>query len=183
MGKSKAEQRREAIERLRNLQYVSINELTERDDEIAYAISDGEREVGTLKEIAYKLIYLLTDDEPDERYIELPVDSDGEVIHIGDEMERGTKRGRVIALMLSNYPQKWGGGLHWGVQLEGEQAPTALDSLFHHYHKPTVEDVLVEFAKKMHDASFVYDHTDDTQQRIVEEYAAKLQMREGQDEA
>lgn len=119
--------------------------------------------------------------ELDERYQLLPVDADGEVIHIGDKMERGTNRGRVIALMLSNYPQKWGGGLHWGVQLEGEQAPTALDNLFHHYYGPTVEDVLVEFAKKMHDASFVYDRVEDTQQRIVKEYAAKLQMREDSD--
>ena len=79
-------------------------------------------------------------------YVKLPVDADGEVIHVGDMMERGKARGHVIALMLSKYPKKWGGELHWGVQLEGEQAPTALDAFFKHYHELTVEDVLREFA-------------------------------------
>ena len=80
----------------------------------------------------------------------LPVDADGEIIHVGDMMEYGKARGHVIALMLSNYPKKWGGGLHWGIQLEGEQAPTALDLMFHHHHAPTVEDVLREFANEVY---------------------------------
>lgn len=85
-------------------------------------------------------------DRADREMVELPKDADGEYIHIGDMMERGNTRGHVIALMLSKYPKKWGGELHWGVQLEGEQAPTALDAFFHHHHEPTVEDVLREFA-------------------------------------
>lgn len=170
MEKSKTKQRQEAIERLRK--YLSY---TGDYRDAAHAMIGDEYFELTGEECIERIIGLLTDDEPDERYIELPVDSDGEVIHIGDKMERLAKRGRVVALMLSNYPQKWGGGLHWGVQLEGEQAPTALDSLLHHCHKPTVEDVLREFGDEVRRCC----DTEDT----IAEYAKKLQMREEQDEA
>ena len=79
-------------------------------------------------------------------WVRLPLDADGVPIRVGDVMEHGKAHGHVIALMLSNYPKKWGGALHWGIQLEGEKAPTALDAFYHHYHAPTVEDVLREFA-------------------------------------
>ena len=103
-------------------------------------------------------------------WVRLPVDADGEVIHIGDEMEYGRARGRVIALMLSNYPKKWGGWLHWGIQLEGEHAPTALDGFFRHYHVPTVEDVLREFADEVQRCCDTAD--------TIAEYAAKLWLAE-----
>ena len=103
-------------------------------------------------------------------WVELPKDADGEYIRIGDMMERGKSRGHVIALMLSEYPKKWGGGLHWGVQLEGEQAPTALDAFFYHYHAPTVEDVLGEFV-----ARWMETHPDDIP-ALKAEYAAKLRL-------
>lgn len=113
----------------------------------------------------------------------LPVDTDGEVIHVGDAMERRDAHGRVIALMLSKYPKKWGGALHWGIQLEGEQAPTAIDGFFRHYHKPTVENVLREFtdailewAGKSGTVAEVGTWSD-----VAAEYAAKLQLR-GEDE-
>lgn len=106
----------------------------------------------------------------------MPVDANGEIIHIGDDMERGKARGHVIALMLSNYPKKWGGGLHWSIQLEGEQAPTALDLMFHHYHEPTVEDVLREFANLFApEATTLSDQDFD---ETIAEYAQKLQLRE-----
>ena len=115
----------------------------------------------------------------------LPVDADGEIIHVGDMMERGEARGHVIALMLSNYPKKWGGGLHWGVQLEGEQAPTALDLTFHHHHAPTVEDVLREFSEKMNENLGMYtgeaidaDEWRSADAKTIAEYAAKLRLRE-----
>ena len=113
-------------------------------------------------------------------WICLPKDADGEVIHIGDMMERGKARGHVIALMLSEYPEKWGGELHWGVQLEGEQAPTALDLTFHHYHEPTVEDVLREFAEKVIDSQIPSVHP--TYEEAIEEYAAKLRLGDGKEQ-
>ena len=170
MGKSKAEQRREAIERLIKLQSVDINGLTERNDEIAYTISGCEREVTRLGNLAGRLIDLLTDDEPDERYIELPVDANGETWHVGDV----TESGNVVKGMAIDNTGEW-----YFINTRND-----IDPLSHyHYHKPTVEDVLCEFAKKMNDANFVYDRVEDTQQRIVKEYAAKLQMREVQGEA
>ena len=107
----------------------------------------------------------------------LPVDANGERIHVGDMMERGKARGHVIALMLSNYPKKWGGELHWGVQLEGEQAPTALDLTFHHYHAPTVEDVLREFAM-----AICKDDALTIRKDVVDEYASKLRLAYDEDE-
>ena len=107
-----------------------------------------------------------------ERYVALPLDADGVPIHVGDMMERGESRGHVIALMISEYPKKWGGELHWGVQLEGEQAPTALDLTFRHYHAPTVEDVLREFAKRWDDPANY------AKGELVEAFAAKLRLSE-----
>ena len=101
----------------------------------------------------------------------LPVDADGEIIHVGDMMERGKSRGHVIALMLSEYPKKWGGELHWGVQLEGEQAPTAIDAFFHHYHAPTVEDVLREMLDAWGELP-----SNATNEAIIAEYAVKLRL-------
>lgn len=121
------------------------------------------------------LIDLLERSDPDT-HMELPVDVDGVPIHVGDEMERGSTHGRVVALMLSNYPKKWNGGrLHWGVQLEGEQAPTALDNRFHHYHKPTVEDVLTEFADRVCNSGHQWglDAAD-----TIAEYAKRLRLAE-----
>ena len=109
-------------------------------------------------------------------HVELPKDADGEYIHVGDVMERGNARGHVIALMLSEYPKKWGGGLHWGVQLEWEHAPTALDLTFHHYHEPTVEDVLREFVTE-----FNRDDTELCDEEIIEQFAAKLRLAESED--
>ena len=120
-------------------------------------------------------------------WVRLPKDADGEYIHVGDVMERGKARGRVIALMLSNYPKKWGGGLHWGVQLEGEQAPTALDLTFHHYHEPTVEDVLRDVVTLCHNtwkegsAFEFYDVDDVMKSSNIAEYAAKLRLVESED--
>lgn len=103
----------------------------------------------------------------------LPVDADGEIIRVGDMMERGKSRGHVIALMLCKYPKKWSGELHWAVQLEGEQAPTALDAFFHHYHAPTVEDKLWELI----DALGI--DRDKCSPVMVENAARELQLREG----
>ena len=119
--------------------------------------------------------------------VRLPVDADGEYIHVGDVMERGEAHGRVIALMLSNYPKKWGGGLHWGVQLEGEQAPTALDLTFRHYHEPTVEDVLRDVVTLCHNtwkegsAFEFYDVDDVMESDNIADFAAKLRLA-GDDE-
>ena len=90
------------------------------------------------------LIDLLQQADPDT-HMELPVDADGEVIHIGDEMDCGE---------------------HFGVKgvegfIHGAVAFTVCDPqsvricacnarMTHHYHKPTVDDVLREFADEVY---------------------------------
>lgn len=111
------------------------------------------------------------------RCVELPVDADGEVIHVGDVMERMERCGKVVALQLSDNP--WGDGNHWAVQLEGENAPTVLDRFFRHHHKPTVEDVLVDM---MEQAVGYSDAHTTVALNTIAEYAAKLQLRgDGED--
>ncbi len=107
-------------------------------------------------------------------YIALPLDADGEIIHVGDMMERGEVRRHVIAIRLSEYPKKWGGGLHWGVQLEGELAARAIGLTFHYHHAPTVKDVLREFADELHSAKTspeTFDHD-----KLLAEYAERLRL-------
>ena len=153
-------------------------------NEIADAIEEEFKEQELAHAFAHSQVYefasnlkgqLLDFDKMDEQqdamaangWVKLPVDADGEVIHVDDTMDRGNAHGRVIALMLSNYPKKWGGGLHWSIQLEGEQAPTALDLTFHHHHAFTVEDVLSEMLDAVDDDRYEQD-------RIIAEYAVKL---------
>ena len=116
----------------------------------------------------------------DTNWMKLPVDADGEVIHIEDMMERGEARGRVIALMLSNYPKKWGGTLHWGIQLEGEHAPTALDLTYHHYHKPTLEDVLREYTEHLCELCTTEYACDTTREELLRQYADRLRALGGE---
>lgn len=107
----------------------------------------------------------------------LPVDADGEVIHVGDAMERGDAHGRVIALMLSNYPKKWGGGLHWSIQLEGEQAPTALDLTFHHYRPDTWESIIEDAIDAVDDC-----WANDEHDKFVAALVARCKALAGEDE-
>ena len=161
------EQIEAAIERLRKIPYMGT----------AYNAFEILEAVVPDDSWMYGLIDLLRQADPDT-HMELPVDADGEYIHVGDVMERGEARARVIALMLSEYPEKWGGGLHWGVQLGGEQAPTALDLTFHHYHAPTVEDVLRECCD-------AYAHVEgtDSEDETIAKYAAKLREVMADDDA
>ena len=103
--------------------------------------------------------------------VELPKDANEEIIRVGDMIERLDVRGHVIALMLSEYPKKWGGGLHWSVQLEGEKAPTALDAFFRHCPEPTVKDMLREMVD---DWDCAADGED--KEAVLNEYAAKLRL-------
>lgn len=109
--------------------------------------------------------------EHSTEYAKLPVDADGEVIHIGDVMERMERCGKVVALQLSDNP--WEDGNHWAIQLEGEKAPTVLDAFFHH-HEPTVEDVLREFALEIDPSADIAV----TGAETIKKFAAKLQLKE-----
>ena len=104
----------------------------------------------------------------------LPVDADGEVIHIGDEME------------LVSYDEDYRPVIRT-VDAVGEQVFFAWSKpsgryaqyeacAYRHYHAPTVEDVLTEFG-------IDWEHESDCEDRaaLLKEYAAKLRLAEGED--
>ena len=127
----------------------------------------------------------MTDENMAEHgWIRLPVGADGLPIRVGDVMERMERRGKVIALQLSDNP--WGDGNHWAIQLEGEHAPTVLDAFFHHLHPLTVEDVLFELLRRydpdeLEDATSIKDLQPEWRE-VVADFAKRLRLAGGEDE-
>ena len=107
---------------------------------------------------------LLTDDEPDERYMRLPVDADGVPIHLGDTL-KWPDGGRLTVIGI-------GSGVVFYEDDEGVQWTTTGNK---HHCVLSVEDVLREFGDEVRRCC----DTEDT----IAEYAKKLQLREEQDEA
>ena len=99
-------------------------------------------------------------DMSDAEYVKLPKDADGEYTHVGDVMEYPNGGREEVRFMTLN-------GAGWLVN-EAGWLPVQL----HHHHTPTVEDVLREFAFQVGQSA-----TDDD---IVAEYAAKLQLKESE---
>ena len=104
-----------------------------------------------------------------ERYMELPVDADGVPIHVGDEMDCGEHFG----------VQEAEGFIHGAVAFtvcdpQPARICTCPAHMTRHYHKPTVEDVLRDFAIACEDAG----NAGDTVNRLISEYAEKLQLKE-----
>lgn len=110
----------------------------------------------------------------------LPVDANGETIHVGDEMEGVDKydslkkvMGKVITVSFES-----NGVVDVAVQVwdsDGKSWHRAyLDpyaSVYRHYHEPTVEDVMVEFAT---DWECAQDGEDKT--AVLKEYASKFRL-------
>ena len=121
----------------------------------------------------------LTDEQQrfiDEHYQLLPVDADGEVIHIGDRVENNE---RVVRIVLTDGS--------WEPSVYVEKLPNVLHEYFcneiSHYHEPTVEDVLRDFAQAMNENLGMYtgeaidaDEWRDADTRTIAEYAAKLRL-------
>lgn len=112
-------------------------------------------------DIAYKHTIGYVDDRDPEtmaenEWVKLPVDADGEVIHIGDVMDKG----KVTCIRDC--------GKGWEVILNSLYT---YDAPSLHHHEPTVEDVLREFGDW-------YAHTKGgcDEDAIVAEYAAKLKL-------
>lgn len=111
-----------------------------------------------------------------ERYVELPVDADGEAIHIGDVLYGYGKSITVVSMRLEGF----------GWVLISEQGGGFHDChAFTHYHAPTVEDVLREFAQEMNENLGMYkgeaidaDEWRDADAKTITEYAAKLRLAE-----
>ena len=100
-------------------------------------------------------------------YIELPKDADGEYIHVGDVLTDDAEfksEGKVVRLMFEN--EGWLVGFNECVRW----AEPSIHE-WHHYHVPTVEDMLREF---------ICDHEEGVRDEVdlIAEYAAKLQLKE-----
>jgi hypothetical protein len=96
--------------------------------------------------------------------VALPVDADGEVIHLGDELQWDDgERFTVIGV---------GGSCVFYVNDDGI-AQWTLAGNKRHYHKPTVEDMLRDFAYCLEDGA-----TEQSMDELVGEYAKKLQLKE-----
>ena len=112
-------------------------------------------------------------------YIKLPVDADGVPIHIGDELcGYGRPNGGVFCKAVNErmvlVGEKDDGYKMW-LLWDGSEC--------HHYHAPTVEDVLREFAEKMVENTAMYvaeswdaDERDEADAAAIAEYAAKLRL-------
>lgn len=100
--------------------------------------------------------------ELSERYMELPLDIDGVPVHIGDMMEyvdAGLPPKEVIAI---SGPEVF----------LTDTGPRYADAC-RHYHAPTVEDMMVEFATDWESAQDGED-----KMTVLKEYAAKFRLVE-----
>lgn len=112
--------------------------------------------------------------ELDEKSVLLPVDADGEVIHIGDRVENNE---RVVRIVLTDGS--------WEPSVYVEKLPNVLHEYFcneiSHYHEPTVEDVLLDACKAYHslmvESMSDVAHDMPAPSEIIAEYAAKLRLR------
>lgn len=100
-------------------------------------------------------------------YTALPLDADGEYIHVGDVLTDGEYTFRVDELAA------FGDG-SWSIRNEDGNAWAACDVT--HHHAPTVEDVLTEFG-------IDWEHESDCEDRaaLLKEYAKRLVLADGKD--
>ena len=134
----------------------SIDRL--REHASIYAMEHSKR---VLREIADAI-----EAEVAERYVALPLDADGVPIHVGDVMGKGDGYSYgVIQLRLVERG--------WAVMLCDHSTLVAPSSL-RHYHAPTVEDVLREFADLWHEAKRGPETVDFD--ALVAEWSPKLRL-------
>ena len=111
--------------------------------------------------------------ELDERYQLLPLDANGEVIHIGDELVFDDHEFIVsgIGLLEGN-----GVGVVY-YTTDGGLCDGHLASDCRHYHKQTVEDILREFVITLDQNAQLSNGV----ARTIAEYAPMLKVREAQE--
>ena len=97
----------------------------------------------------------------------LPVDADGEPVHVGDVMEwPNGETFEVVGI---------GDGTLFYVEGDNDTlADWTGASTKHHHHTPTIEDVLCEFATKMSDAEDFECDPEKVQRELIAEYATML---------
>ena|GEM_PF-1055364 len=106
-------------------------------------------------------------------WVRLPVDADGEYIHVGDVVTMDLMfGGKSSPLVVDRMELSHGkDGELWCIALDTDKECWNLPSLMHHHHAPTVEDVLREFVARTQMLGCVED-----EYALVAEYAAKLRL-------
>lgn len=119
-----------------------------------------------------------------EDMVPLPVDAGGEVIHIGDNVicSACSRHGTVSSMKINTDEE----GIRYYVYLNDSSFPYRPDEL-HHYHKPTVEDMLREFGDRYIQVVETPEPIvgfgneiigEEDPKEVITEYAAKLQLKE-----
>lgn len=98
-------------------------------------------------------------------WVRLPLDADGVLIRIGDEVTDGEE-----SFVVNNITFYGDGSC--SIRNYCDDAWSACD--IRHYHAPTVEDVLREFAEKITDSQVPGVHP--TYEEAIAEFAAKLRL-------
>ena len=108
-------------------------------------------------------------------WVRLPVDADGVPIRVGDVMDGTCPSGKHVNGTVSAI----GDGVFW---LSNVQFSLKSDYM-HHYHAPTVEDVLREMHAELDEVTALYvgeaidsDERDRDEARIFAEYAKRLTL-------
>lgn len=127
----------------------------------------NDREILYIPEEELTAIADRIDERIEREYVKLPVDADGVPIHVGDRVENNE---RVVRIVLTDGS--------WEPSVYVEKLPNILHEHFcheiSHYHEPTVDDVLREFAEKVTDSQIPSVHP--TYEEAIAEYAAKLRL-------
>lgn len=157
----------EAIERLKaiNAECKSIYDVVDAymGKEIACAM-----DAITFRDALIELLETARDSIP------LPKDKNGETIHMDDMMESCGYRYPIRRLFYFSDKGCWrvGGSSIDPMSLTGLYAPEVL----RHYHEPTIDDVLREFADKVYATHYVGMHM--SIDEIIEAYAKRLELKE-----
>ena len=167
--KTKREMREAAIKRLK--EHRSFPDYYR---ELIKTIVGDDLDELTSDECIGRIIDLLTDDDPSaDEYIKLPRDVNGEVIHLYDALAGyGYPDGGVVCKAIANGQ----------MILVGRITDTYREWLLwdaykcHHYKKPTIEDVLREFAEKVTDSQIPGTHP--IYEEAIAEYAKRMQLKE-----
>lgn len=113
-------------------------------------------------------------------YVRLPVDADGVPIRFGDKIMVTWEEGKVFEVAGFSHTKQLAGGITIWVDVysleKKANIPLCAANACHHYHAPTVEDVLSEMLNEAFPSDFT--HRSEAIEAMVAEYAAKLQLKE-----
>ena len=115
-------------------------------------------------------------------WMRLPVDADGDVLHIGELVDEKLPFGGYAApAPIDTMELSLGAsGYVWMVKLDAENGALINPKLLRHHRAPTVEDVLREFTRDWCNAACAGDMTnaerDAARDDTIAKYAAKLRL-------